>query len=357
MNPHYARELGEPRLRDDFPGEVPVKLTKDELRKLSALSQWRSVLQIAAEWSLIIGAIWVCQLFWNPILYAATVMFIGARQHALLILMHDGAHRRLFRNRRVNDWAAELLLAWPHFVSAHAYRHNHVAHHRYLNTAQDPDWARKQGDPAWVFPKPRRVLVWLLLRDLSGLGVLDLLRTVRNLSAKDARVTKGYALARGGFYVAVAVALAWAGAVKLFILYWVIPFSTWLILILHVRSIAEHFAMRGGSGAYAQTRTTLPSLFERVLVAPKRVNFHVEHHFFPSVPFYRLPELHALLMSKPGCRDSVHLTRTYLGVLRECTARAEGRPDSEPGQKRAAPMDALVSSARHNDDRRIEASW
>ena len=85
-------------------------------------------------------------------MYLLTVAFIGARQHALLILMHDGVHYRLFRDRRLNDWTAEIILAWPNLISARAYRRNHFAHHRYLNTAQDPDWARRQGDLSWVFP-------------------------------------------------------------------------------------------------------------------------------------------------------------------------------------------------------------
>jgi fatty acid desaturase len=58
-------------------------------------------------------------------------------------------------------------------------------------------------------------------------------------------------------------------------------------------------------------------------VAPKNVNFHIEHHFYPSVPFYRLPQLHRTLMSKAEFKDSVHVTRSYLGVLRECVRNAE----------------------------------
>ena len=57
------------------------------------------------------------------------------------------------------------------------------------------------------------------------------------------------------------------------------------------------------------------------------MNYHIEHHFFPSVPFYRLPELHALLMSKPGYREGAHVTRTYWGVLEESVGRTPSRRD------------------------------
>ena len=103
----------------------------DELRELSELNPIRSTFHIVAEWTLILTAIYLCRRFFNPVVYLLTVAFIGARQHALLILMHDGVHYRLFRGRRLNDWTAEIILAWPNLISARAYRKNHFAHHRF----------------------------------------------------------------------------------------------------------------------------------------------------------------------------------------------------------------------------------
>jgi len=64
----------------------------------------------------IVAAIYLCERFWSPLMYLLAIAIIGARQHALLILMHDGVHYRLFRNRRLNDCVSELL-AWPHLVA------------------------------------------------------------------------------------------------------------------------------------------------------------------------------------------------------------------------------------------------
>ncbi len=306
------------RPRDDYDGNIPIKLTKEELRDLSDLSPLRSSIHIVAEWTLIVTAIYLCQHHFNLAVYLLTVAFIGARQHALLILMHDGVHYRLFRDRRLNDWTAEIVLAWPNLISARAYRKNHFAHHRYLNTAQDPDWARRQGDLSWVFPMHRGRLTWLMLRDLSGLGAIFYLMLARALLSKDAGVSRGFVAARYGYYAAVIAIFAWLGALHLLVMYWMVPLFTWLIVIFRVRSIAEHSAIAGRSNAYAQTRSTRATALEHVFVAPKNVNYHIEHHFYPSVPFYRLPELHRVLMSKSEFKESVHVTRSYLGVLREC---------------------------------------
>ena len=319
MNIDFANErLSENRLSDASVDNIPIKLTKEELRDLSDLSPLRSTFHIVAEWTLILSAIFLCRRFFNPVVYLLTVAFIGARQHALLILMHDGVHYRLFRNRHLNDWTAEIVLAWPNLISARAYRRNHFAHHRYLNTAQDPDWTRRQGDASWVFPQHWCRLALLMLRDLSGLGAIYYLKLAVMLLSKDVGVSRGFLAARYGFYAFIIAVLAWFGALHLLLVYWLVPLFTWMVVIFRVRSIAEHSAIEGRVNAYAQTRSTRASLLEHVFIAPKNVNYHIEHHFYPSVPFYRLPQLHRVLMSKSEFKESVHVTRSYLGVLREC---------------------------------------
>jgi len=299
----------------DFAGGIPVKLSKEELADLSRINPFLSWLHICSELSAIVAAIYLCERFWSPLVYLLAIAIIGARQHALLILMYDGVHYRLFRNRRLNDCVSELL-AWPHLVAARSYRKNHIAHHRYLNSEKDPDWKRRQGDPAWVFPKPADDLARLLFRDVSGLNALVLIRLAASLISADT-VSAMFLIARYGFYAVSLTLIVYMGALKCFALYWVIPLFTWLVMIMRVRSIAEHSAIESADAVYAQTRTTRAAWLERIFLAPKNVNYHLEHHFFPSVPFYRLPKLHALLLTKPGFSEGAHQTGSYWDVLRE----------------------------------------
>ncbi len=326
-------------------------LTREQLRKLSMLNPLRSSFRIAAEWILIAGAIYVSAHHWNPLLYVLMVAFIGARQHALLILMHDGTHYRLFRNRRLNDCVGELLLAWPFFVTMRSYRRNHIAHHRHMNTDRDPDWSRKLNQPQWIFPKHWAEITWLLFGDISGLNAIALIRLSRSLAGQDGAVPRSYMLSRLAFYLAAAALIVVTGGLQLFLLYWVVPYFTWLALILHVRSIAEHFSIPDGSGVHAGVRTTRVNALERLLLAPNNVNYHAEHHRFPSVPFYRLPELHRLLISTPEFASAAHLTDGYLGVLRECCrgavrsgARTEAGARPPLGASPGVPLPWLAGS-------------
>jgi len=323
----------EPGRFGDAGVNIPVKLTKEELTDLSTVRPLIACVHVAAEWALIAATIYLCQRFWHPMLYVFAVVFIASRQHALLVLMHDGVHYRLLPNRRLNDWLSEVVLAWPHLVSARQYRKNHFAHHRHLNTAQDPDLKRRAGDPVWVFPQAAPVLAKTLFRDATGLNAPALLKLAASVSTIDS-LPMGFLAVRYGFYAAVLGIIIYAGALEGFALYWLVPMFTWLVFIMRIRSIAEHHAIEGGDSAYPVIRTTQATWLERIFLAPKNVNYHIEHHFFPSVPFYRLPQLHAILMSKPGFREGAHMTPTYWGVLEESVGRTRSRR-SEDGSELA----------------------
>jgi fatty acid desaturase len=302
---------------DDYAEDIAVRLPPERVRELSRLTPWRTTCHLALEWGGIVAAIALCHRYWHPALYVLAVLWIGARQHALGILMHEGTHYRLYSNRRLNDFVGEVLLAWPLFFTMRGYAAAHVPHHRFVNTERDPDWVRKQT-PEWDFPMPRGRLARILLMDLTGLNTLAFLGRARALAGQKAPL--GFTLGRVAFYTgllgAIALTHAWVG----FLIYWVVPSLTWTKLILRWRSIAEHFAVENRHPAN-RTRTVLPTWLERLFVAPKNIHFHIEHHLYPSVPFYRLPALHALLMDQPEFREHAHLTRSYWNVLTEATRR------------------------------------
>jgi fatty acid desaturase len=330
MNMTYESRKPEQVTAHDRPRiATPVKLSKAQLSELSRVNPLISACFILREWTAVILAILLCQHFWNPVIYLVAVAFIGARQHALLILMHDGTHYRLFRNHRVNDWITEVLLAWPHLVTMRSYRENHLAHHNFVNTDKDPDWVRKQGNAEWGFPQSAKSLLWIFLRDLCGIGGINLIRLASSLGSAARVPSKAFVRVRLAFYVAVIGALVTTGCGKALIMYWVVPYFTWLIFIMRIRSIAEHFAINGGAGAYGQTRTTHAGLLARLFVAPNSVNYHIEHHFFPSVPFFRLSKLHTMLMATEEFASAAHISQSYTKMLLECMRQSASSESAE----------------------------
>ena len=155
---------------------MKITLSTNDLRRLSMVSSGRGVAALVFEWLAIAAAIVLCESAGRPVLLMAlTTVWIGARLHALGVLMHEATHHRLVEARWLNEALGEVFCGWPLFVSLESYRQNHLAHHQNVNSALDPDWVRKQK-PDWIFPKTRLQLAWLLMRDALGLNLFDHLR-------------------------------------------------------------------------------------------------------------------------------------------------------------------------------------
>jgi fatty acid desaturase len=316
---------------DLFADTIPVRIPSDTLRRLSVLNPYITSSHILLEWILILSSITLCWRWWGPAAYVACVIWIGGRQHALAILMHDGAHFRIFRNKLLNDWVSDLFLAWPILITTARYRSNHWEHHKYTNTEKDPDCLRKlfqMKRSDWEFPTTRSLLFQMLLKDLTAISTFTMIKTLFSVSVKNSGLKESHSLVPGWarivFYISIICTAVVFGFWKALLLFWFVPYLTTFNLFLHIRSIAEHFATENDNPLNI-TRTTITPWWEK-LFFPKNMNYHLEHHLYPSVPFYRLPELHRLLLEQEVFRKQAHITRGYFGVLSECVStRGEKR--------------------------------
>jgi fatty acid desaturase len=143
-----SAKLGDSCLRD-----IPRLLSKEEIRNLSQIDSVKFTAAALLEYGLIAAAIWISQTWWNPLIYALAVVVIGSRINGLGGLMHDAAHYRGYTNRQLNDFVGEIL-ALPTSASMAGYRNTHFAHHRELNSENDPDWRRNLGLKEYEFPAP-----------------------------------------------------------------------------------------------------------------------------------------------------------------------------------------------------------
>jgi fatty acid desaturase len=305
---------------------VLPRIDKQTMRELSELKQWRAAWDIASEWGLIAATIYLAETYWNPFVYVLAVFVIGTRQHALGVLMHDGAHYRLFKNRRLNDWVTEIFLSWPISITMYGYRRNHFAHHRYLNTPQDPDWVRKNKLDEYVFPKTKARMSVIVLKYLAGLYAWRELKMALVDAKLAVDVPKHLKWARLGCYaMIVSLAVAFHFWQEL-LMYWIVPLLTSFVLMVYIRAVADHFGnFAGGSheSIYTQSRTTRVSWLEAFIFAPHGINYHIEHHFFPGVPYYNLGTLHELLKRDEHYSRQAHITDGYInGLLKECAVGA-----------------------------------
>ncbi len=291
---------------------MPSLLPADALAALVRPAPWRALGLIAFDWGTWILAaalgLWAQQAWLWPLLW----VWIGSRLHGLGILAHDGAHGLLWPSRRINDLVVELVLAWPILLSPARYRHMHRGHHRHLNTPADPDWARNRPDELLRSPSRLHTLRVLLGVNLRQARLIDLVRPAGD-EPPPLRLL---------VLVLVVAVVAWQGLWVQAFLVWGAPFLAWFLPTMRLKGIAEHFAVKNDSPLSA-ARTVVASPLERWLIAPHGVNFHLEHHLFPSIPCTRLAQAHRRLLRESRFATHAHLTRGYLAFLRECLSFAE----------------------------------
>jgi fatty acid desaturase len=306
-------------------------LTPAERRALRATNDWRGWLSIALDWGLVAAALALVGGASGPASLAASLLValpvIGGRQLGLAVLMHEAAHYTLFRSRRLNDLAGNWLCAYPIWADLEPYRAYHFRHHARNWTRDDPDLDLATKFP--VAPGSLRRKIW---RDLSGqVGVKRArailardLRAARGKSARGAgaagwRNLRGVAVTNGAL-----LALLLALGHPALYLVWVAAWLTTHSLATRIRSIAEHNMVPDPADPLRNSRTTLASWWERLLLAPNRVNYHLEHHLLMTVPFYRLPRMHRMLRER-GALEGALVERGYLPLLRRAASRRPAR--------------------------------
>ena len=300
---------------DAYEGEIKIKLSKAELQDFSQLDH-RGVLAVGIDWLVIAAAITVCELYWSPLVYLAAVLVISGRLYGLGILAHEAVHYRLLSNRKWNDRIGDFFTAWPNGITVYQWRKIHFAHHRSINTEKDPDWVQ-QNVPEFSAPKSKKEIAVCLLQHLFGYTLLfGSHRVFKNV--RDVKLPNSIQIPRLAFLVFFLASAIYFNFWKEIILYITIPSLTVVYMFSYLRSVAEHHAgLSHETELLAGTRTTLLSWWESLFV-PHCINYHIEHHMYPSVPFYNLPKLHKRLMEDPVYAERAHITRGYFtGLLRE----------------------------------------
>ena len=283
----------------------------------------RHALAMIFDWGVILSTAFLCWQYFNPVTYALAILIIGARMHGLAILMHDATHYRFLKNRKWNDLLTNLFINYPLFTSIEQYRQNHLRHHRHLNTEHDPDWVSKFGKKEFTFPKTKsEFLLTIFSYFVLYQGIRDAIWFLKRFRAPENQVKKDKsAVIRKIYTLTLLAVLTFAGLWPYYLLFWIVPYLSTFFMFQYIRSVAEHYGELSYDHLLSSTRSVKTNALERFLIAPHQVGYHLEHHLYPGVPFYNLPQLHRLLMEQSDYRDKAHITNGYLqGLMNELGA-------------------------------------
>lgn len=266
--------------RKDFP---PDK--KQAIRSLHALDKrWNWVLLLHYILWILSAAVAISSE--NLIVSILGYLMGGLSLSTLSVLSHESSHNLFTRNPRIDRWIG-FLCGIPILFSALGYRIMHPIHHKYLRTESDPDDIENTTkDPfllRWVYVFVFFVSVYLYL-------IMVPANAFRNGAARQKIGVIVEFLAMAGF-----VSLGWMFLPSAWMIEgWLLP----LIVagqVANIRGIAEH-GMTTSGNEMTDTRTVATHPVLSFLMC--NINYHIEHHLYPGVPWYNLPKVHRLLQEE-----------------------------------------------------------
>jgi fatty acid desaturase len=299
----------------------PAPAWREELRRIPTVRNSLACIAVYAQTIAIIAvAVWLD----HPVAWVVAFVLMGRAHAQFAALMHEAAHRLLFRNRAVNDFVGRYLLGWPSFTPTDLYRRGHMAHHREEFGPNEPDIPLYRG-----YPISRASLRRKLWRDATGRTGWKLFKSLlRGTRSQDAAVrfhARGIVVTQ----LVIAALFALAGHPWLYLFLWLAPFLTVWRVINRLRAIAEHGGMEASKDRRRTTHTVRQHWLARFLLVPHHIGWHLAHHVDPGIPMSRLPALHRELRRSGYVTDALEY-RSYPALWRALSSGTE-RPTVAAG--------------------------
>ena len=266
---------------DAPPGD---RLDTATLRALGARSLFPWLGNAVMDWFVIAAALAAISLWPHFYTVLAGILIIGNRQHALVILGHDGTHYTLSRNAALNDFLTNMLCFWPLGLTVSGYRALHYAHHKNTGTDNDPELGHKRmRSPQWDLPATPRTVLRYALMDLIGYSLADYVIIVRFSKPQSRRDYVPLLL----FHIGALSLLLWFGCWPMAAA-WYFSLVTSFMMFFRLRLWLEH------QGTDDTQRLAL-TWWQGAILSPHNAWHHWEHHKYPTIPYHRLPQARQLL--------------------------------------------------------------
>ncbi len=194
-------------------------------------------------------------------------------------ITHEAAHNAISTHRWLNDGIGRFaMLGFSITPSFETYRYLHLVHHRYTNDPiYDPDCFCGSG-PAWSFP-----LRWCAM-DASYIATYF---RVGNYKERPQAEKREFWLAVALSAAAIALICA-QGWLRPFLLLYLLPTRIGLFCLAFAFDFLPHYPHRvkvqESNYRATSNRVGLEWLMTPLLVGQ---NYHLAHHLYPAVPFYR----------------------------------------------------------------------
>ncbi len=315
--------------------ELGSVLPHEALRAFHRKSGVRHV-AIAVRQFVILGlATWGLIAVPNPLAWIPLVFVQGFTVFNFTVLLHEVVHNAIFERRRPR---VERLFAWlyavPSGISSSQFTRWHLDHHAELGSFED--------DPKRHHLSPKINARWLKLLYATPALFPIYFRAARRESVTYPQALRRQIALERNVSILVhltALALIWGlagfgAALRAYI----VPVFFVFPIAFALNRLGQHYDIDPADPAKWSTLIRGSWFWDFAFL---NSNYHLEHHYFPGVPFYRLPALQRALTplyERHGMR-----WHSYGGLVHGWLV--ENRPPHTDWSEPSAP-DALSARAR-----------
>ena len=274
------------QLKRDLAQEIPAEALRELHRKRPLVHAAIAFANFAA---IVLAGVAIVSLdrwyFWLPFAFVA-----GFGVFNCTVLLHEVVHRAVINvaNDRTYRFLG-LLYAIPSGISSSQFTRWHLDHHAGLGSDTE--------DPKRHYLSPKRNARWFkLLYFTPALFPIYFRAAAKEASEYEPDMRARIARERLGtiaFQLSVLALIAWLGG-------WAIAWKLYVVPIFFVFPIAfalnrlgQHYDINPDDPANWSTLVKGSWFWDFAYLFS---NYHLEHHYFPGVPFYNLPRLQKLLM-------------------------------------------------------------
>ena len=295
----------------DHMGDLPTRLREsvpaDVLRGLHHRSAVRHF-AIAARQFLFLGALgFVCAVNEDPRIWVPAALVQGVVILSFIILLHEVVHETVFQHRRPTVYSAiGRVYAATSAISATQFRRWHLDHHDELGSKTD--------DPKRAHLSPKINARWLKFLYLTPVLFAIYARAAgteaKTYPAAMQRTIRFERLANVLLHAGIVTALWTTLGGDAVVRAWLVPIFFCFPIAFTVNRLGQHYWVDPTDPAKWGTRVDGNPVLNFLFL---QSNYHIEHHYFPSVPLYSLPALNRHL--RPFWTTIGHQSRSYPRLL------------------------------------------
>lgn len=282
--PSYYAEHAQ-QLKQELAREVPVEVLRELHQKRplrhAAVAFGNVAALVLSAWAIVTFDRWY---YWLPFAVVA-----GFAVFDFTVLLHEVVHRAVLREASEKGYRfLGLLYAVPSGISSSQFTRWHLDHHAGLGSNEE--------DPKRHYLSPKKNARWLkLLYFTPALFPIYFRAAARETVSYEPELKKRIARERLGtvaFQLSLLALAAWLGG-------WFVAFKLYVVPVFLVFPVAfalnrlgQHYDIDPTDPAKWSTLIRGSWFWDHVFLYS---NYHLEHHYFPGVPFYNLPRLQRVL--------------------------------------------------------------